>query len=329
MQKANFDFEILIHDDASTDGTLEIIKEYEKNNPGLFKVYSEKENQFSKNNLGFIKKLFQEAKGKYIAVCEGDDFWTDPNKLQLQVDFLENNLDYSICFHPVRVFFDKHEEPDSIFPSCNDKSSFTIERLIKGNYIQTNSVMYRKQDYKDLVLGIMPGDWYMHLFHAQFGEIGFINRVMSSYRRNEGGVWWESYHNKNKFWKENGLRHLAIYKELLKMFGKNKKYETIILDNAARDSSFVIESDDSREGVLIKEIADKYPEYIQRILTNAQCLIEHVKKIEEYENQLEDKLQHLEGQKNQLDGQLKDIKNSRSYKLGRMMASFCPKFIKH
>lgn len=100
MQQVNFKYEILIHDDASTDGTDEIIKEYAAKYPDIIKPLYEEVNQYSTDNpKGMAYWNFSRAKGKYIAMCEGDDYWTDPLKLQKQVDFLERHTDYVLCTH--------------------------------------------------------------------------------------------------------------------------------------------------------------------------------------------------------------------------------------
>jgi hypothetical protein len=100
--------------------------------------------------------LFPIVRGDYIAMCEGDDFWTNPNKLQSQVDFLDKHLDYALCFHPVSVFFENGDEEDSIYPET--KPELTIEALLGKNYIQTNSVVYRTQNYKNIVYNVAPSD---------------------------------------------------------------------------------------------------------------------------------------------------------------------------
>ena len=97
MQKISFPFEVLIHDDASTDGTADIIREYEARYPDIIKAVYQTENQFSKGVCVERKYLFANSLGKYIALCEGDDYWTDPLKLQKQIDFLESHPDYTIC----------------------------------------------------------------------------------------------------------------------------------------------------------------------------------------------------------------------------------------
>lgn len=100
MQETDFPVEILVHDDASTDGTDVILREYEVKYPDkIFPIY-EKENKFSQGYRGRMDLFnYTRARGRYIAYCEGDDYWTDPHKLQKQVDFMESHLDYSVCFH--------------------------------------------------------------------------------------------------------------------------------------------------------------------------------------------------------------------------------------
>jgi len=98
MQKTNFPFEILVHDDASTDRTAEIIREYEKQYPDLIKPIYETENQYSKQDGSLARIQFGRVKGKYTAICEGDDYWTDPLKLQKQFDAMEK-IPRLICAH--------------------------------------------------------------------------------------------------------------------------------------------------------------------------------------------------------------------------------------
>lgn len=224
-QKTDFEFEAIIADDCSTDGTAKIIRQYAKKYPGIIKPTLRSKNVGVGNNL---LGALTAAKGKYIALCEGDDFWTDPNKLQLQADFLDKNPSCAMVFHPVRVFFENNEEEESIYPQTKDTAVFTTEELLKTNFIQTNSVMYRGQNYKNLPTNILPLDWYLHLYHAQFGKIGFIDRVMSAYRRHPGGLWWDSYKDLDEIWKKYGINHVRLYAELLKIYGGNLGYKDII-----------------------------------------------------------------------------------------------------
>lgn len=98
-QNTDFKYEVIVHDDASTDKTAEIIREYEEKYPEIFKAIYQKENQYSKGVKVFDTFIAPVIRGRYVAVCEGDDFWTDAEKLALQVKFLEKHPDYSACVH--------------------------------------------------------------------------------------------------------------------------------------------------------------------------------------------------------------------------------------
>ncbi len=99
LQKTDFEIEIIVHDDASSDGTSDILREYQDEYPELFKLIIQEENQYRKIGFGFVFDVFRQARGKYIAICEGDDYWTDPAKLQKQIDALESNAGSTMCFH--------------------------------------------------------------------------------------------------------------------------------------------------------------------------------------------------------------------------------------
>ena len=193
MQKTNFPIEVLIHDDASTDGTADIIREYEQKYPDIIKPIYQTENQYSKGISPSRIYNFPRIQGKYIAICEGDDYWTDEYKLQKQVDFLEANEDYSICFHPVKVY----NEEEGIFIEndiVQDVPDVTdIKLLATTNYINTPSVIYRnnQQVFDDLnkfpSLGI--GDYIFHMLFAQYGKIKKLRDTMAVYRMHKSGVW--------------------------------------------------------------------------------------------------------------------------------------------
>lgn len=259
MQKTNFDYEVLIHDDSSTDGTEKIIKEYAAKNSNIKPIY-QKANQYSKGVK--ITKEYQlpRVKGEFVALCEGDDYWTDENKLQKQVDFLDSNPDYALCFHPVKILFEGKgivgEYPE---PELHKKNS--VLELLKQNYIQTNSVMYRRaQSYNAFSSIALPGDWYMHLYHAQFGKIGFINETMAVYRRHKGGIWWDAHNDIDSIWKNHGIGHFELYDQMLKMHGKNDANREVIgshitdlFTNMARIS------EGNKDTELLTEACEKYP----------------------------------------------------------------------
>jgi glycosyltransferase involved in cell wall biosynthesis len=231
-QKTDFDFEVIINDDASNDGTADVIREYQKKYPQIVKPYFQKENQYSKGVRGLTARfLLPRAAGEYIAMCEGDDYFTDTGKLQMQADFLDRNPGHSLCFHPVKVVYENNEAPDYIFPADRTPSRFTLKELVRANYIQTNSVMYRRAKYDGLPLDILPGDWFLHLYHAQHGRIGFLDRVMSVYRKHSGGIWWSTDANREGFFRKHGPMHLAMYLEVFKMYGHENEYREIIINN--------------------------------------------------------------------------------------------------
>jgi glycosyltransferase involved in cell wall biosynthesis len=225
MQKTNFPFEVLINDDASTDGTADVIREYEEKYPHLIKPIYQTQNQYSQG-VNFLKFNLDRIQGKYVAMCEGDDYWIDENKLQIQVDYLDAHPECSVSFHLSKVVFEDGSQPTTIFPTPEERFNQTIlsfDDLLRHNFIQTNTVMYRwrflgKKMEEYLPSNILPGDWYLHLLHAQTGNIAMIDRAMGVYRRHPGGVWWASTKGETVFWKELGESHLrfleAVFRNL-------------------------------------------------------------------------------------------------------------------
>ena len=199
MQKTNFPFEIIIHDDASTDGTADIIREYEAKYPDIIKPIYQKENQWQKGVS--ISRTFQfpRIKGKYVAMCEGDDYWCDEYKLQKQVDFMEAHPDYALCYHPAKmIYVDEEREPITIGKSKYNNPQ-PYYNLIKGNYIPSNSVLYRtkylKQELKNYPNDIYPNDWFNHIVVSKHGKIGYIPDVMYVYRRHKQGISYADFDN--------------------------------------------------------------------------------------------------------------------------------------
>ncbi len=257
-QKTNFNYEVIIGDDHSTDKTQQIIKKYKNKYPDIISVV------FRKKNIGAVKNLkdlFCRVKGKYIAICEGDDFFTCNNKLQVQSDFLDKNPDYSMCFHPVNVFYEDKSKKDKIYPDPESKLTFTIKELLRWNYIQTNSVMYRNQkNYSSVPTNIIPGDWYFHLLHAKTGKIGYINKVMSAYRKHKDGIWWDALTNMDRLMAKNGIPQFSLFVEMIKLFPNNKEYLNIIMSNIDYMLKKFIAVDSRYNTHLLTSIFKKYPE---------------------------------------------------------------------
>ena len=236
MQKTDFSFEVLINDDASTDGTADILREYEHKYPDIFRIVYQKENQFVKGIDFFRRILGPMVRGQYVAVCEGDDYWTDPLKLQKQADYLDSHPSYGMCFTRSLRHFDDNSKPDSYFPfeGYNDqiiKESYTFAELVKyGNFMDTATVMYRWRFHEDplsyIPEQVLPGDYFWHLLHAQKGDIGFINEPTAVYRRNSGSIWFNFLSDEwyNRYFK----KHFHFYEEMARFFNvdteKNKYY---------------------------------------------------------------------------------------------------------
>ena len=195
MQQTNFAFEILINDDCSTDGTTEIIREYAEKYPDIIKPIFHRENQYQKGVRGmFAKYVFPKAQGKYIALCEGDDYWTDPLKLQKQVDFLETYPDYSLYFHNAMVHFEDGKTSDHPFGEIEDRDYTDVEIYEKWT-IPTASVVLRKDVIEsDLYTKVshekrfVYGDIVLSLTASKCGKIHGSPEIMSIYRKHSGGV---------------------------------------------------------------------------------------------------------------------------------------------
>jgi glycosyltransferase involved in cell wall biosynthesis len=198
MQKTDFRYEILIHDDASTDSTVEIVNSYITKYPDIIKPIFQKINQRSLLGGGMNPRFnFPRAKGLYIAICEGDDYWTDEHKLQKQVDFLDNNQDYSICFH--NVYVDYYENvvltKRTSFHENKKSQTFLLKDIVKGNFINTCSVMYRRDErpLPDYFKLAPAGDWVLNVHFSHKGKIYFDEDIMSVYRIHDGGMY--QHHN--------------------------------------------------------------------------------------------------------------------------------------
>ncbi len=190
-QTVDFKYEIIIGDDCSTDGTRDILLEYQKKHPQLIKlIIHPQKNAGIPGKENFLSTIYA-ARGKYIALLDGDDYWTDELKLQKQVDFLEANADYAICFHCVKVQYES-DERQSYISNENQKETATFEDLTAGNFIHTPSCVFRARlfgDFPGWFQDMPVGDYVLHLLNAQFGKIKFLEDSMAVYRVHDRGVW--------------------------------------------------------------------------------------------------------------------------------------------
>ena len=186
MQKTNFRFEAIVHDDASTDGTAAIIKEYAEKYPDIIKPILETENQYSKRDGSLTRIMNKHTHGKYVAICEGDDYWIDPLKLQKQVDFLENHLDYGLVCSDINEFNQLNKEIKYNFfknKRWNIKYSFE-DFLINAWFLAPCTWLYRKEYLEnDLIKNkFIIGDLPLLLEISSNSKVKFLNESTAVYR---------------------------------------------------------------------------------------------------------------------------------------------------
>lgn len=206
MQKTTFDIEIIIHDDASTDGTANVIREYEKKYPDLIKAIYQTENQYSKDKEIMAKIWVPYAKGKYIALNEGDDFWTDPLKLQKQVDFMENHPEFSLCMHAAENFNEIGNKKVGVRRPFIGDQILSVNDIISSasRSCALNSMLFRREDVllqklPEFYLKAPIGDIILQIFLSLQGAVYYMDRYMSVYRVNAKGSWTRSMRSIEKF----------------------------------------------------------------------------------------------------------------------------------
>ena len=242
MQQTSFPFEVLVYDDASLDRTADIIREYVAKYPNLIKstLYEKNNYQQGLGYVGFYTGV-KEARGKYIAYCEGDDYWTDPKKLQKQVDFLENHLDYEICAHETLVKYEVRESTNDVlfshtninmFLNRRNRTEYGFKDALTGNIFHISSLMYRNRDLQlpQWKHEISAGDMILFMLLAEKGKIYVLPDVMSVYRQHSDSL----SNSSEEFQKLLPFLQLSVNVLLRMNEYWNRKYEHLIFPIVAR-----------------------------------------------------------------------------------------------
>ncbi len=200
MQDVDFPYEIVIGEDKSTDRTREIVCEYQRNHPDKIRLRLAKENLYSRHVRHSLTG-FPACRGKYIAICEGDDYWTDPKKLQKQVAVLEAEPDISACFTNAAIVHESGAEQPSAFLGEGPPRTLAVKRrnayvhqkdLIEALLIPTCTQCFRAdyvRNLPDWVAQVPTGDWGLAIILAQHGPLKYLDETTAVYRRHAGGVW--------------------------------------------------------------------------------------------------------------------------------------------
>lgn len=242
MQKTNFEFEVLVHDDASTDKTADIIREFEEEYPNIIKPIYQIENQYSKNIP--IGSTYQKprVKGKYVAICEGDDYWTDPYKLQKQFDAMEMHPELDVCSHMAKVVESNSKDIIRHIRPAKKSKIIRAEQVIDGGggFVATNSLFYRTEIDKNIpeFRKYLPLDFSLQIHSSLRGGMLYLDECMSAYRYMTTGSWssqMETNSGKSIEHEKRIVRMLEILNEETKY-----KYNKILNKKILRNKSETI-----------------------------------------------------------------------------------------
>ena len=235
-QITNFDYEVFVHDDASTDGTANIIREYEKNYPDIIHAIYQKENQYSQGKRIVANFIISKMQGEYVAVCEGDDYWSDPYKLQKQIDFLDSHPEYSACVHNTLVLELDSGERRLVNPSLESYDLDIEKVLIEGSSeYHTSSVVYPMKYARIVHSEERPeffkkpkriGDYPLAIYLTLQGKVRYLPDIMSVYRRGTPGSWTKRFSGVDKF--------VAMRKSIIDMLQSVDEYTDYKLHSQIR-----------------------------------------------------------------------------------------------
>ena len=280
-QETTFPYEIIVHDDASTDESAEIIRQYAERYECIVPMY-QTENQYSKG-VRPLHYMMPRARGKYIAICEGDDFWTCREKLQRQVSFMEDHPEYSLCVHAAYYA----NEDDSInkekfFKPYEENRTVGTEEILTGWKFATNSVLYRKSARDVLEIPYQQncanGDFATVTYLSLKGKVYYFSDIMSAYRETSVG-------SMNWVWKRNAAKYVQGRRDFAQMLERIDSYtegvyHTVIDEHISRvEFSIAYTEGDLRKAKEYKEqygklgIKEKGKLYVQRFLPKIYQLI--------------------------------------------------------
>ena len=224
MQKTNFAFEVLIHDDASTDKTADIIREYEAKYPDIIKPIYQTENQYSKDPSIVISLQYSRVRGKYISLCEGDDYWTDPLKLQKQVDAMENHPEIDICAHGAYQVDAETKMITRLIRPAKKRTIFSVRKVIIGGgaFVATNSLLYRSELVKNLPAFVryFGFDYAWQIHGTLRSGMLYLPDIMSSYRYLSANSWTSSMCNNH----EKIRKHYKVISIMLSLLDAETNY---------------------------------------------------------------------------------------------------------
>lgn len=183
-QETTYSYEILINDDCSTDKSQEIIREYQRKYPKIIKPFFQKENQYSKGNSP-LEFILSKVSGKYVMLCECDDYWCNNKKMEIQIDFLENHKDYSMCVHSSFRCYESGEISGDIKELDLESRDVTVEETISNWICDTASIAFRYSFLENPVpfrKNAPAGDYSLLVFMAMKGKVYYMNKPMSTYR---------------------------------------------------------------------------------------------------------------------------------------------------
>ena len=199
-QETDFPFEVLVNDDASTDGTAAILREYAERYPAIIRPFYQEKNIFSRGGNIYDEVFYPVARGEYIAACEGDDRWTDPHKLQRQVDFLDAHPEYSACEHNTVAHTVGSREPDRVLFEQSGDRDLLFEQAVLGmsHAYHTSSLMARREfvmnppDFRAVAYRYGFTDHAVAMWLTLQGKVRFLDRCMSVYNISSGVDSWSS-----------------------------------------------------------------------------------------------------------------------------------------